>query len=59
MPRPMPIPEGAQTHIYFFIEELFFLAKIQETAHKLGVKVAFMKNEKDAPWGRETVGLRD
>ncbi len=48
MPRPIPIPEGAQTHIYFFIEELFFQAKIQETAKKLGVKVAFMKNDKEA-----------
>lgn len=48
MPRPVPIPEGAQTHIYFFIEELFFQAKIQESAKKLGVKVAFMKNEKEA-----------
>ena len=48
MPRPIPIPEDAQTHIYFFIEELFFQAKIQETAKKLGVKVAFIKNEKDA-----------
>jgi hypothetical protein len=48
MPRPVPIPEGAQTHIYFFIEELFFQAKIQETAKKLGVKVSFMKNEKEA-----------
>jgi hypothetical protein len=48
MPRPIPIPEGAQTHIYFFIEELFFQAKIQETAKKLGVKVAFIKNDKEA-----------
>jgi CheY-like chemotaxis protein len=48
MPRPIPIPEGAQTHIYFFIEELFFQAKIQESAKKLGVKVAFIKNEKEA-----------
>jgi len=48
MPRPIPIPEDAQTHIYFFIEELFFIAKIQETAKKLGVKVAFVKNDKDA-----------
>lgn len=48
MPRPIPIPEGAQTHIYFFIEELFLQAKIQETAKKLGVKVAFIKNDKDA-----------
>jgi hypothetical protein len=48
MPRPIPIPEDAQTHIYFFIEELFFIAKIQESARKLGVKVAFLKNDKDA-----------
>jgi hypothetical protein len=47
MPRAVPIPEGAQTHIYFFIEELFFQAKIQETAKKLGVKVGFIKNDKD------------
>jgi hypothetical protein len=47
MPRAIPIPEGAQTHIYFFIEELFFIAKIQETAKKLGVKVSFIKNDKD------------
>jgi hypothetical protein len=47
MPRAIPIPEGAQTHIYFFIEELFFQAKIQETAKKLGVKVGFIKNDKD------------
>jgi hypothetical protein len=48
MPKPIPIPEDAQTHIYFFIEELFFVAKIQESARKLGVKVAFIKNDKDA-----------
>jgi len=48
MPRAIPIPENAQTHIYFFIEELFFIAKIQESARKLGVKVAFVKNEKEA-----------
>jgi hypothetical protein len=48
MPRAIPIPEGAQTHIYFFIEDLFFIAKIQETARKQGVKVSFIKNDKDA-----------
>jgi hypothetical protein len=48
MPRAIPIPENAQTHIYFFIEDLFFTAKIQETARKQGVKVAFIKNEKEA-----------
>jgi hypothetical protein len=47
-PRPVPIPEDAQTHIYLFIEDLFLTAKISETSRKLGVKVAFVKNEKDA-----------
>jgi hypothetical protein len=46
-PPPAPIREDAPTHIYFFIEDLFFLAKIQETAKKLGIKVGFLKNEKD------------
>lgn len=39
--------EDAPTRIYCFIEDLFFLAKIQETARKLGVKVGFVKAEKD------------
>jgi hypothetical protein len=46
--RAIPIPEDAPTRILFFIEDLFFIAKIQETARKLGVKVAFMKNDKEA-----------
>ncbi len=44
---PMPIREDAPTRIFFFIEDLFFLAKIQETAKKLGVKVGFLKADKD------------
>ncbi len=47
-PRPVPIPDDAQTHIYLFVEDLFIAAKVQETARKLGVKVAFIKNEKEA-----------
>jgi hypothetical protein len=47
-PRPVPIPEDAQTHIYLFIEDLFLTAKINEAARKLGVKVAFVKNDKEA-----------
>ena len=47
-PRAVPISDDAQTHIYLFIEDLFIAAKVQETARKLGVKVAFIKNEKDA-----------
>ncbi|SNS26953.1 CheY chemotaxis protein or a CheY-like REC (receiver) domain [Granulicella rosea] len=45
--RTIPIREDAPTKIYFFIEDLFFLAKISETARKLGVKVGFAKNEKE------------
>ncbi len=48
MPPPIPIPENAQTHIYFFVEDLFIAAKVQETAKKQGIKVAFIKNEKEA-----------
>ena len=47
-PEPVvPIREDAPTRIYFFIEDLFFLAKIQETSRKLGIKVAFLKADKD------------
>ena len=45
--RAIPIAADAPTKIYFFIEDLFFIAKISETARKLGVKVAFAKNEKE------------
>src|SRR6202041_3781671 len=46
--RAIPIAEDAPTKIFFFIEDLFFIAKIQETARKLGVKVAFVKNDKES-----------
>ncbi len=42
--RSIPIPDDAPTRIYFFIEDLFFLAKINETARKIGVKVVFIKS---------------
>ncbi|HZB89638.1 MAG TPA: response regulator, partial [Terracidiphilus sp.] len=42
-----PIRENAPTRIFCFIEDLFFLAKIQETARKLGVKVEFVKGDKE------------
>jgi len=47
-PPPLPIREDAPTRIFCFIEDLFFLAKIQETARKLGVKVEFVKGDKDS-----------
>jgi hypothetical protein len=46
--RAIPIPEDAPTKIFFFIDDLFFVAKIQETARKLGVKVEFVKNDKES-----------
>ena len=45
---PAPIREDAPTRIFCFIEDLFFLAKIQETARKLGVKVEFVKGDKES-----------
>jgi hypothetical protein len=41
------IREDAPTRIFCFIEDLFFLAKIQESARKLGVKVEFVKSDKE------------
>jgi len=38
-----PIRHDAPTRIFCFIEDLFFQAKIQETARKLGIKVEFVK----------------
>ena len=50
-PQPaVAIREDAPTRIYCFIEDLFFLAKIQETARKLGVKVEFVKGAQGRPW---------
>jgi hypothetical protein len=46
-PVVAPIREDAPIRIYCFIEDLFFLAKIQEAARKVGVKVAFVKADKD------------
>lgn len=43
------VREDAPARIFCFIEDMFFLAKIQETARKLGIKVAFVKGaDKDA-----------
>ncbi len=44
---PAPVREDAPTRIFCFIDDLFFMAKIQETARKLGVKVGFVKADKD------------
>ncbi len=44
---PAVVREDAPTRIFCFIEDLFFQAKIQETGRKLGVKVEFVKNDKE------------
>jgi hypothetical protein len=48
--EPEPLPANHQhgePRIFCFIEDLFFLAKIQETGRKLNVKVEFVKTDKD------------
>ena len=47
-PEPLPTANGdANSRIFAFVDDLFFLAKIQETARKLNVKVEFVKTDKD------------
>jgi CheY-like chemotaxis protein len=46
-PEPLPHREDAASRIFAFVDDLFFQAKIQETARKLNVKVEFVKSEKD------------
>ena len=41
------VAPDAPTRIFFVIEDLFFVAKIQEVSRKLGVKVEFVKGDKD------------
>jgi hypothetical protein len=43
----VPMRADAPTRIFCFIDDLFFQAKIQETAKKLGIKVEFVKGEKE------------
>ena len=46
-PEPLPMNGDSSSRIFAFIEDLFFMAKIQETARKLNVKVEFVKTDKD------------
>src|SRR5256884_5477319 len=46
-PEPLPQREDANSRIFAFVDDLFFQAKIQETARKLNVKVEFVKTEQD------------
>ncbi|HEV2323017.1 MAG TPA: response regulator [Terracidiphilus sp.] len=45
--QPIAVRHDAPTRIFCFIEDLFLQAKIQENARKLGVKVEFVKGDKD------------
>jgi hypothetical protein len=47
-PVVVAVREDAPIRIYCFIDDLFFLAKINETARKLGIKVGFVKNDKES-----------
>ena len=44
----VPVRADSTTRIFCFIDDLFFQAKINETAKKLGVKVEFVKGDKDS-----------
>jgi CheY-like chemotaxis protein len=46
-PEPLPMREDAAPRIFGFVDDLFFQAKIQETARKLNVKVEFLKAEQE------------
>jgi hypothetical protein len=46
-PEPLPMREDATSRIFAFVDDLFFQAKIQETARKLNVKLEFVKSEAD------------
>jgi len=46
-PDPLPDSDDDTSRIFAFVDDLFFQAKIQETARKLNVKVEFCKSEKD------------
>jgi len=47
-PEPLPVTaDPGPTRIFAFVEDLFFLTKIQETGRKLNVKVEFVKTDKD------------
>ena len=52
--EPLSGKEDASAKIFAFVDDLFFLAKIQEVGRKLNVKVDFVKSEKDVfTWAEE------
>ena len=45
--EPLPPREDAPARIFAFVDDLFFLAKIQEIGRKLNVKVEFVKSQEE------------
>ncbi|HEX4603933.1 MAG TPA: response regulator, partial [Candidatus Angelobacter sp.] len=45
--EPLTQRVDAPTRIFAFVDDLFFVAKIQEVSRKLNVKVEFVKTDKD------------
>lgn len=45
--EPLPARENDYPRIFAFVDDLFFLTKIRDTAKKLNVKVEFVKTDKD------------
>lgn len=45
--EPLTQRQDAPTRIFAFVDDLFFVAKIQEISRKLNVKVEFVKTDKD------------
>jgi PleD family two-component response regulator len=46
-PLPVAVDENTAPRIFAFVEDLFFLAKINEISRKLNIKVEFVKTDKD------------
>ncbi len=45
--QTVAIPEDAPVRVFCFIDDLFFHAKIRETAKMVGIKVEFVKTDKE------------
>ena len=46
--EPLPaMSDASPARIFAFVDDLFFMAKIQETARKMNVKVEFVKTDKE------------
>ena len=57
-PEPLPAPsEDSASRVFAFVEDLFFLSKIQATGLKMNVKVEFVKNEKELADRMKSTGV--